>query len=623
MTISENSNATSRKPLRLWPGLTLAIVQVAAWFGLPRVLDEEWKILGFFVPVVAGLLIVLWWLFLSRAPWRERLGYLVLMIAAVAATSRLIHISVAQTSMGIMFYVLTLVLVPFAFVGGLAVSRARPGQPRHAVLVASILVACGVFTLLRNEGVGSAGFEFKWRWSPTPEEKLLAQGGDKPLPPLVSPAAAPAQPAPAAEQPAAGASNKAERSPAAKAPAVAAAMEPATKWPGFRGANRDGIVPGLRIETNWAAAPPKEMWRRPVGPGWSSFAVRGEMVYTQEQRGESEVVSCYDLKTGKPVWEHRDAVRFWEANAGAGPRATPTLHANRLYTFGATGLLNALDADTGARVWTRDVAKDADKKAPYWGFSSSPLVLNDLVVVSAGGRLAAFDRATGNPRWLGPNRAVSYSSPHLLSVDGVEQVAVLTGDGITSVAPADGKVLWEHAWAPGGTTMLQPARSDNGDLLLTAGSLSGGEGMRRITVTHTGDAWLQKEHWTSRGLKPYFNDFVVHKGHAYGFDGTILSCIELEKGERKWKGGRYGQGQLLLLREQDLLLVISEEGELALVSATPDGFKELGRAPAIEGKTWNHLALVDDVLLVRNDREMAAFRLSRASAVKPAAASTP
>jgi hypothetical protein len=160
---------------------------------------------------------------------------------------------------------------------------------------------------------------------------------------------------------------------------------------------------------------------------------------------------------------------------------------------------------------------------------------------------------------------------------------------------------------------LQPALTADGDLLITISGMAGGDGMRRISVSNEAGDWSVKERWSSRGLKPYFNDFIVHKGHAYGFDGAILACIDLADGARKWKGGRYGQGQLILLPEQDLLLVLSEDGELALVSATADKFTEVARTPVIEGKTWNHPVLVGDLLLVRNAEEMAAFRLSMAT----------
>jgi len=172
-------------------------------------------------------------------------------------------------------------------------------------------------------------------------------------------------------------------------------------------------------------------------------------------------------------------------------------------------------------------------------------------------------------------------------------------------------VLWKHEWS--GDSIVQPAVLAGGDLLIGSGSgMAGNNGMLRLAVAHEPGGWTVKERWTSTGLKPYFNDFVVHEGHAFGFDGRILACIDLKDGERKWKGGRYGNGQLILLRDQDLLLVLSEESELALVKATPDQFTELARVPAIEGKTWNHPVLVGDVLLVRNGEEMAAFRLSLA-----------
>ena len=385
----------------------------------------------------------------------------------------------------------------------------------------------------------------------------------------------------------------------------------AADWPGFRGPERDDVVRGVRIKTDWAASPPIELWRRPIGPGWSSFAVRGNLIYTQEQRGEDEIVGCYRVDSGEPVWRHRDKARFWESNGGAGPRATPTLSNGRVYAFGATGILNVLDAGTGARVWSRDVAADAKQTLPMWGFSSSPLVIGDLVVVAASGKLAAYDIGTGKPRWFGPDRPGSYSSPHRMTIDGVDQVLLLTAAGATSVAPSDGAVLWEHSW-PEGTTIVQPAMTADGDVLINTLTGTGGLGIRRLAVAHGSDGWTVTERWTSTGLKPYFNDFVVHKGNAYGFDGNILSCIDLQDGKRKWKGGRYGDGQLVLLPDQDLLLVVSEEGELALVKATPDQFTELARFKALDGKTWNHPVMVRDFLLIRNGEEMAAFRLSLA-----------
>jgi len=283
----------------------------------------------------------------------------------------------------------------------------------------------------------------------------------------------------------------------------------------------------------------------------------------------------------------------------------------RVYAFGATGILNALDATTGALVWSRDVAADADKKVPMWGFSSSPLVIRDLVVIAASGKLVAYNITTGKPAWFGPDLPGSYSSPHLAKIDGVDQILLLTAAGATSVAPSDGKVLWEHSW-PEGTTIVQPAVTADGDVLINTLTGTGGLGIRRLAVAHGSAGWSVTERWTSTGLKPYFNDFVVHNGYAYGFDGNILSCIDLQDGKRKWKGGRYGDGQLVLLPDQDLLFVISEEGELALVKATPDQFSEVARFKAIDGKTWNHPVLVRDFLLVRNGEEMAAFRLSLA-----------
>jgi outer membrane protein assembly factor BamB len=592
---------TWRKLIRLWPGVI--IVLLVASQGIPLFVPRVflYGILGGFV---GALLAVVWWVFFSRAPWSERLGAMVLMALAIAVTPRFLHVSMETAGQGMLFYILAIPLLGLAFVVWAVAVRRLSGGARWASMIATILLACGVWTLFRTGGVtGDGQSDLAWRWSETPEDRLLAQAADEPAAPPAAPTAVETSTS-EDRLPA-----RAHDEPTAPLPAPAETRaEP--DWPGFRGPGRDGVIPGVRIETDWSKSPPVELWRRPIGPGWSSFAVAGDVFYTQEQRGDDEVVTAYNLATGEPVWSHADAVRFWESNGGAGPRATPTLGEGRVYTFGATGILNVLDAGDGSVVWSRDVASDADTKVPYWGFASSPLIVDDVVIIAAAGKLVAYDLATGEPRWIGPADGGGYSSPQLATIDGVTQILLLNGAGAMSVAPSDGAMLWEHEWP--GDGIVQPALTADGDVLIGTGSgMGAAAGVRRIAVAHEPGGWTAEERWTSIRLKPYYNDFVVHEGHAYGFDGSILACMDLENGERQWKGGRYGHGQLVLLPDQDLLLVLSEEGELALVAATPDQFTELARSPAIEGKTWNHPVLIGDILLVRNGQEMVAFRLSR------------
>jgi outer membrane protein assembly factor BamB len=550
------------------------VILVVAIYGLPMFVPGA-TLYAYLGGGVAGLSILLWWIFFSRAPWSERLGALVVMAAAIAGTSRLLHVSIATAGQEKLFYIFAFPLLTLSFFAWAVLARRLERGARWASMIATIALSCGVWTLVRTGGItGDGQSDFAWRWSETPEERLLARTDLAPAAPVPTPTS----------------------------PRIEA------DWPGFRGPARDSVVRGARIETEWGKSPPVELWSRPIGPGWSSFAVAGNLLYTQEQRGDEEIVACYDARTGEPVWMHADGARFYESNGGAGPRGTPTYRDGRVYSFGATGILNALDASDGAVHWSRNVASDADAAVPGWGFASSPLVVEDEVIVAAGGKLVAYDAATGEPRWFGPKGGGGYSSPHLVTIDAVEQVLLLNARGLISLKPADGTLLWEHPWP--GFRIVQPTVIAGGDLLISSSDAAGGIATRRIAVAHEASGWTVEERWTSRGLKPFFNDLVVHEGHAFGFDGRILSCIDLETGERKWKGGRYGHGQLVLLPEQDVLLVLSEEGELALVAASPERFTELARVPAIEGKAWNHPALVGDTLLVRNGQEMAAFRLA-------------
>src|SRR5258705_4567442 len=380
MTIPQTDGPAPRKPLRLWPGVVAVVLQWVFWVVVPIVFRDA-AMVAVLGGVACGLAVVVWWLLFSRAPWAERVGVIVLMVVGVVATKRVVHQSIANGMMGMMLPFFDIPVLSLALVASAVASRRLSVGLRRASMAGAILLACGVFMLVRTGGItGEANSDFHWRWTRTPEERLVAQQGDEP-PALASVLAAPA------------------------------AAKTGADWPGFRGPGRDGVVRGVQIKSDWATSPPVELWRRPIGPGWSSFAVHGEFLYTQDQRGDDEVVDCYSVTTGKPVWRHRDKARFWESNGGAGPRGTPTLSKGRVYTFGGTGILNVLDAGNGAVVWWPNPASDTPTKVPGWGFASSPLVVDADVIVATAGTLAAYDLATGEPRWFGPNGARGSRSP--------------------------------------------------------------------------------------------------------------------------------------------------------------------------------------------------------------------
>lgn len=569
-TNNKTTELVQQKPLRLWPGIVLVILQWLIRFGIPLIVPEA-LVFGIFGGLAGGLAIIVWWVFFSRAPQIERWGAIVLMIVALYITSLFLHVSIATGGQGMMFIILAIPVLSIVFVAWSVASQSFSKRIRHLTMVSVIILACGVWTIFRMDGItGDFNPDVTWRWAKTSEERFLARDNNEPVE-LTS------------------------------APVI---MDSVAEWPGFRGPDRDGIITGVKIPTNWSETPPVELWRRLIGPGCSSFAVCGDYFFTQEQLGDYETVSCYSINNGKLVWRHSDKARFWDSHAGAGPRSTPTYSNGRVYTLGATGILNVIDARNGTVVWSRNVVTDTGVEHSGWGYTSSPLVFDDVVITAAVGKLAAYDLATGDPRWFGPDGGDSYSSPHLFTIDGISQVLLMSGIGITSVVPADGKMLWQYHWK-GDSRIVQPAMTNDGDLLI---GKADGSGLRRVKVGHESGEWTFEELWTSFQLRPNFNDFVVHKGHAYGYSGPILTCIDANDGMRKWRGRRYG-GQIILLADQDLLLVLSEKGELALVKANPDKFTELVRLKAIKGKTWNHPVLAGEILLVRNSQEMVAYRL--------------
>jgi outer membrane protein assembly factor BamB len=353
----------------------------------------------------------------------------------------------------------------------------------------------------------------------------------------------------------------------------------------------------------------RPLWKQPVGLGYASFVVAGGRAFTIEQRRHQEVASAYDVDTGRELWTNGWDGEFVESMGGDGPRATPTYHDGRIYVLGALGELRCLDARTGALVWRRDILADNGAPNLSWGMSGAPLVVDDKVIVLPGGprgkSVAAYNRLTGDPVWTALDDQQAYTSPMLVTLQGVRQVLVVTAKRAVALTVEEGRLLWEYQWANyNGITVAQPLLLGNDRVFLSAGY---GHGAATFEVVRAGESFATRTIWQNTRMKNKFTSSVLHRGYIYGLDEAILACLDAATGEQKWKAGRYGYGQLLLAG--DHLIVLAENGDLALVKATPDGHEELARFPAISGKTWNHPAIAGGRLFVRNLREMAAFDL--------------
>jgi outer membrane protein assembly factor BamB len=308
------------------------------------------------------------------------------------------------------------------------------------------------------------------------------------------------------------------------------------------------------------------------------------------------------------LWSDAHRARYDTAIAGVGPRATPTLHGGRVYAQGATGVLVALDLASGRRLWSRDVVGENGAVLAEWGKSGSPLIVDGRVIVNAGGEgrsLVAYDAATGAPAWAAGSGRASYSSPVLLTIAGRRQVVVLNTSSVAGHDPATGAVLWEAPFPGGQPNVATPLQLADDRVLVSVGY---GVGSKAYRVAAAGGGALQASLlWESPRLKSKFGNLVRHGGFVYGLDDGVLTCLDPDTGERRWKEGRHGHGQLLLVG--GLLLVQTEDGELVLIDPSPDAARELARVPLLDGKTWNPPALAGRLLLVRNEREAAAYEL--------------
>ena len=421
-------------------------------------------------------------------------------------------------------------------------------------------------------------------------------------PPATEPASATttAQPSPAQPgQPAPGSA------PAAAQPESAAAHASRNYWTSFRGPNRDGNYQEMTILTNWPSQGLTPIWKQPIGQGYSSFSVADGRAYTIEQRRGQEVVTAYDVATGRELWK-----QGWNAlysdSTGDGPRTTPTWDDGRIYALGATGELRCLDAKTGSVIWGKNILKENGASNLSWAMAASPLVVDNNVIVLPGGgggkSVVAYNKMSGAPVWKALDDTQAYVSPMLVTLSGRRQIVVVTANRVVGLTPENGSLLWSYPWDTSmGINVSQPIVVGPNRFFISAGY---GKGAALVEV-NGGNA---RTIWENTNMKNKFNSSVVYEGHAYGLDEGILSCVELSSGARKWKGGRYGYGQVLLASGH--LIISAENGELVLVKATPQQHTEVARFQALNGKTWNYPAIAGGKLLIRNANEMAAFNIA-------------
>jgi len=395
--------------------------------------------------------------------------------------------------------------------------------------------------------------------------------------------------------------------------------------PAFRGVNRDGIVQGPALKQDWQADRPQELWRTPVGEGYSSMAVVGDSLITMEQRGENEAVTCYDKTNGELQWIHSYPGRFYEAMGGLGPRATPTIHDGFVYTMGANGDVCCLNFFDGEVVWQRNVLKDLGIPNVTWAMSSSPLIVGEMVIVNpgapTGNGLMALNRTTGETIWQSAGLTdyqeadsstnyAGYSSPMRMTLGDVEQLVIFDGHGLSGHNLTTGELLWhfEHHNGPG-VNVAQPILLENGHQILISASYGMGSVLVDVQAPTDDSGWKAEKVWHEAGLlRSKFSNPVYHAGTVYGLDDGILMAIEPETGKKLWKKGRFGHGQVLLVNGQ--LLIMAENGDLVLGEISPQTFQEVTRMTVLpDARVWNPQTLVDGIVYVRDDKEMAAFDL--------------
>jgi outer membrane protein assembly factor BamB len=381
-----------------------------------------------------------------------------------------------------------------------------------------------------------------------------------------------------------------------------------TDWPQWRGPNRDGISKETGLLKTWPEDGLNVIWKSPIGAGYSSLAISQGHIYTMDSAGKDEFVVCLDQANGKEIWRTiTDAV--FDSDQGDGPRSTPTVDGNWVYAIGANGMLVALNAKDGKKVWSHDLRKEFESEIPRWGTSTSPIVEKDLLLVDVGGKtgfsLMAFNKKDGTIVWKSHTDKQGYSSPIAITIGGIRQIVFFTGTALVSVSPK-GDVYWKYPWRTDYDANIATPLFIPPDKIFISSSYGTGAAVVKVAAAD-GKATVS-EVWKNKVMENHFNSSVLNQGYIYGFDNAVLKCIDANTGAEKWKKTGFGKGSLILADNH--LIVLGERGQLALIEVTPSEYKEVAQTQIMSGKTWTMPSLAGKKLYLRDQKQIVALDLA-------------
>lgn len=390
----------------------------------------------------------------------------------------------------------------------------------------------------------------------------------------------------------------------------------AEDWPHFRGPRFDGISRETGLLKSWPPNGPRQLWKVDLTGGFSSVAVAGGRVFTQTREESQEVVLGLDAATGKELWRHRYPADYGAApsftgggrpQSRTGPRATPVVDGDRLYTLGATGILLCLEAQTGKPVWQQNLCTIAGRDVPSHGFSGSPLVIGDRIYVNPGGKagksLAALDKKDGRIVWQALDDAIGYSTPLWVEAGDRSHVIFFTGLGAVGVAPKDGRLLWRYPWKTQYDLNIATPIYADGKIFISSNYGAGGALFRPVEQGEPETLWKKLT------MQNHFSTSVLYEGHLYGFSETRLRCVDFQTGEVKWDKIGLGRGSLVVADGH--LIALGEGGELILAAATPSEYREVSRCQIFPAQTltWTVPVVSGGRLFVRHENALVALDL--------------